>query len=226
VHSKIYIFLNGLFSKPPFFPEKRPEGCRVIAADGGISHVRSLGWKEDIILGDFDSAPKELMEEYLKDKSVSVIEYPSKKDKTDFELATELSLELISPGGEIEILGALGGRWDMSISNIFVPSAVAKNFPGKKRPSFLFLDGETMIHVLLGPASVKIPKRCQGFTVSLLPLEEKAKGVTLEGLFEYPLENGELDFGLTLGLSNKLLGPGGSVFLKEGALAVFVLKEG
>ncbi|MDR2406924.1 MAG: hypothetical protein LBE13_02255, partial [Bacteroidales bacterium] len=58
--------------------------------------------------------------------------------------------------------------------------------------------------------------------VSLIPLSQKAKGVTLEGDFKYPLSQGTLGFGLTLGVSNELRGGEGLVLMGEGALAVFV----
>ena len=55
--------------------------------------------------------------------------------------------------------------------------------------------------------------------MSLIPLTAHARGVTTRGL-EYPLEDGVLHFGPTLGISNRLYSEEGMVALREGLLLV------
>jgi thiamine pyrophosphokinase len=217
----IYIFLNGSLALPPGFPANPEKGALTIATDGGLCHTHALGWTPNVILGDFDSAPPELIEKY-KDGSIEFITYPKEKDKTDFQLALELALERLEPNGLIDILGAFGGRWDMTFSNLLAPVALASAEVKAKSPLFQFRDGNTLIYILMGPQLLEIsPTRAFNY-LSLIPLSPVAHGVTLHGDFQYPLENGSLLFGDTLGLSNKLKGNSGVVSLKKGFLAVFL----
>jgi thiamine pyrophosphokinase len=244
--SRIYIFLNGEFKKPKGFPEKPEPGSLVIAADGGLRHVKLLSWKPDVITGDFDSVTSELLSEYEGDETISIFSYPSEKDQTDFEIAFELALSRLRPqGGTLEILGAFGGRWDMTFSNLLVPAAMTqartKSSPAlsssslsspsaspsssqspPKNPVCLFKDGESLIYVLFGPQRLALPQERIGETLSLIPLSPVVREVSLIGDFQYPLNKGDLRFGLTIGLSNKIKGSEGEVVLKEGVLAVFL----
>ncbi|MDR2611703.1 MAG: thiamine diphosphokinase [Deltaproteobacteria bacterium] len=219
---RIYIFLNGVFCPPRSFPGGTGPDELVIATDGGIAHVEAVGWKPDVLLGDFDSAPPDLLEIYRRDRAVTVFTFPREKDKTDFELALDYALEYLEPRGVIEILGAFGGRWDMTFSNLFLPAASAAADAAGKRPRFLFRDGMTLVYVLSGPDRLTLPCDTAGSTVSLVPLSPKVRGVTLKGGFKYPLKNGNLTFGITLGMSNEFYGRGGLLSVRRGTLAVFI----
>jgi thiamine pyrophosphokinase len=220
---RIYVFLNGIFRPPWNFPKRTEKNELVICTDGGIIHAEALGWKADVFLGDFDSAPKELTERCLDDSAVSCFTFPREKDKTDFELALEYALDRLEPCGVIEILGAFGGRWDMTFSNLFLPASLTANDPEGKRPRFLFRDGSTLIYLVRGPDTLTIPFETAGGTVSLVPLTPRVKGVTLKGSFKYPLNEGNLDYGITMGMSNEFYGGGGILTVKRGILAVFIL---
>ncbi len=60
--------------------------------------------------------------------------------------------------------------------------------------------------------------------VSLIPLTDRVTGVTLEG-FRYPLQDAELTFGESLGISNELIEHWGSIELKSGKLLVIQSKD-
>ena len=64
----------------------------------------------------------------------------------------------------------------------------------------------------------------KGRTVSFIPFSETVKGITAEG-FHYPITNGELSWGDTLGVSNVCVNHQASVTVSEGWLAV-VIAEG
>ena len=53
--------------------------------------------------------------------------------------------------------------------------------------------------------------------ISLIPLTERARGVTLTG-FRYPLSEAELSIGKSLGVSNELIREEGFLNIKEGVL--------
>jgi len=58
-----------------------------------------------------------------------------------------------------------------------------------------------------------------GEFLSIIPISEKVKGVTLKGL-EYPLTDHDFSMGSTLGISNQFREPYASVEVKEGTLLV------
>jgi thiamine pyrophosphokinase len=221
MHSRIYIFLNGDFSRPNSFP-KEPGEALVIAVDRGVNHVLSLGWPVHVLLGDFDSIDKDVFEMVAANEETQVLTFPVKKDKTDFELALELAADEIEEKGAIYVLAAFGGdRLDMTFANLFMPAAGIRPL-AEKRPRVFFLDGECLASVITGPDVFILPFDKTGSIVSLIPLFPEAKGVTLEGRFKYPLRKGRLRFGRTLGLSNEYHGGAGSIALEEGVLAVFI----
>ncbi|MDR1036760.1 MAG: thiamine diphosphokinase [Deltaproteobacteria bacterium] len=219
---RVYVFLNGIFSLPRNFPSSTSMDELVIATDGGIAHLAALGWKADVFLGDFDSAPENLRDMCRRDRTVSTFTFPMEKDKTDFELALEYAIEYLEPRGVIELLGAFGGRWDMTFSNLFLPASVAAREHKDKRPRFLFREGSTLVYLMHGPDRLVIPLETAGSTVSLVPLSPTVRGVTLKGGFKYPLKNGTLPFGITLGMSNEFHGSGGLLTVRRGSLAVFI----
>ena len=57
---------------------------QVITADKGLLYAKRLNIKPDIILGDFDSCSKDIMQEFSTDKKIIV---PCEKDDTDTGLA-------------------------------------------------------------------------------------------------------------------------------------------
>ena len=74
-----------------------------------------LGLNPDVLIGDLDSASESEVEK-VRPAQGQVIQYPVHKDETDLELAV---LAAIQRGyREILILGALGGRLDMTLANI------------------------------------------------------------------------------------------------------------
>ncbi|MDR1314487.1 MAG: thiamine diphosphokinase [Deltaproteobacteria bacterium] len=219
---RVFVFLNGVFNPPRNFPKTTTMDELVIATDGGISHLASIGWKADVFLGDFDSAPEGLLRLCKGDRTVTTFTFPMEKDKTDFELALEYAIEYLEPRGVIELLGAFGGRWDMTFSNLFLPAAVAAKDSAGKKPRFLFREGSTLVYILTGPDKLVIPFETVGGTVSLVPLTPMVRGVTLKGGFKYPLKNGDLPFGITLGMSNEFHGRGGILTVRRGTLAVFI----
>ncbi|TIP95204.1 MAG: thiamine diphosphokinase, partial [Mesorhizobium sp.] len=57
--SKFTILLGGDLIRTPLL-DRQVEGTRVIAADAGISHARTLSLTPELWVGDFDSVPADL----------------------------------------------------------------------------------------------------------------------------------------------------------------------
>ena len=174
----------------------------LIAADGGLKHLQKLGIQPDEILGDFDSLG------YIPADSRV---FPVEKDDTDAMLAVRKGLQL--GYGEFILYGALDGpRLDHTIANLqtllFLESQGAKGT----------LVGLKYLITTVKNGVLKLPPAQEGI-VSVFCLGEKAKGVTIRGL-QYELENGILESGFPLGVSNHFAGKESSIAVEDGTLIV------
>jgi len=211
----VVIFVNGILD-----PEHDPTDLikdtdLIIAADGGAEHCRKLDITPDILIGDLDSIDPALLETYAQ-KKVAIHRHPKKKDATDLELAMDLAVE--KEAGEIRLLGALGGRWDMSIANILL--AAADKY---KKQQIIFFDRDCCLRIL-HPGTNHLLSGAPGRKVSLLPLKGDAQGVTLTG-FEYPLKEHTITFGSSLGVSNIMTDSRVMVQHREGVLLCILFSE-
>lgn len=215
------IFANGILSDPKSARYVIQPGDLVIAADGGAHHCQALGIRPDVLIGDLDSAAELLSAEY-EAAGTEVIRFPERKDYTDLELAIRHARSLGIR--DVLVLGALGGRWDQTLANLLLP---ATSDLADMRISLL--DGLQEILLLRAGSDLDAPARLEirgesGDTVSLIPLGGDACGVTTEGL-EYPLSEGCLLFGATLGISNVLLNKKATVQAREGILLCVVIHK-
>ncbi|BHH82573.1 thiamine diphosphokinase [Desulforhopalus sp. 52FAK] len=185
------ILANGELHLSPELLELSKEADYIIAADGGANHCEQLNCIPDIIIGDLDSiSDRNLLR--LKKSGSEVLQFPVRKDATDLELAIDHAAERGTT--EIYCAGLLGGRWDMSLSNIFLLASEKY----KDLQCTLFGDECTM-HIL-HPGEYSFATQLQQ-RASIIPLNGDGKGVTLSG-FEYPLDNYTIHYGSTIGLSN------------------------
>ncbi len=181
------VFVNGNLSDLGQAKKNIKKTDFLIAADGGANLIEKLKLMPNIVIGDMDSIKPELLKKY---KSIN---YPRKKDKTDFELAVDYCLK--NKFQEIIIFGILGDRIDHLIANIFLiakiqtenPSAKIKIIEGKKE--IFVLNKEILIEGKIGDE------------ISIIPVSEKLEGIVTDGL-EYQLNNEVLLFGSTRGISN------------------------
>lgn len=180
----------------------------LIAADGGANHCRALGIAPQVLIGDLDSvSPDELTR--LEKSGTKIIRHPVRKDQTDLELALDWALAY--GANDIVIVAALGGRWDQTLANLLLLA-----LPRLAAADVQLTDGNQHIRLLRGPGQITLSGR-PGDTVSLIPIGGDARGVATSGL-DYPLKDGTLHFGSTLGLSNALTDDHATISLSEGLL--------
>lgn len=174
----------------------------VFAADGGARHAPALGLQPDAVIGDLDS---------LDSRSpVRTLPHPVDKDQTDLELAVA---HAAAAGAErIIILGAIGGRLDMTLTNTLL--LLHPDLAG--RQAFLWNGPETAY--LLRPPGGTVDGR-RGDRISLIPLAGDAKGVATDGL-DFPLLDETLSQGPGRGVSNRLARDSAEVRLASGVLLV------
>lgn len=194
--SRHTIFLNNRYSaEENDFYLGLLKGSYKIAVDGGIRFFRKNRLTPDLLIGDFDSAPR-MSRKYLS--QFEVIRHSSKKDKTDSQLALELSLER---GAEsIEICGGIAhSEVDHTLGNIFLLELVNKWNRRNKLDVAARLIGPRNMVYLLEDKSVILNAR-KGDYLSIVPLSEGVE-VEYSGL-EYPAPPGPLKVGDSRTLRN------------------------
>ena len=174
----------------------------IIAADGGFSHVQTLGCAPDCILGDFDS---------LGYTPEGAQVFPVEKNDTDAMLAVRHGLSL----GYKEFLfyGALeGARLDHTVANYQTLLFLAKH--GAKGT----LIGKHQCVTTVTDGKMEFPAGTEG-TVSVFAFGGEAKGVTLRGL-QYNVKNVTLTPDFPLGVSNHFTNSAASIEVHAGTLLV------
>ena len=207
---KIIIISGGLLVDPVFFHKKMLEigNCLVICCDGAARHFQHLGIKPDVIIGDMDSIDPALLASYSK-QGIKIIKYSANKDFTDTELALDYALGLKPES--IFILGALGGRIDHTLANVFL---LCKGQEKGIRTYLIDEYGEAFV-----PNKETSFINETGKTVSLVALSSEVTGITLTG-FLYPLKEGTLILGESRGISNVINEARASISVRNGKLLV------
>lgn len=181
----------------------------VIAADGGTASALVCGAKPDLIIGDMDSVDPDLLEN-LQSQDTEIRRYPVEKDLTDLELALLAAAE--RDAKIIRVLGALGGRLDHTLSNIYLlalPELEGRDvrLVAGNQEAWLMHPGETTISGKTGD------------TLSLIPLNGAVEGVETENLY-YPLREETLKFGPARGVSNVMTADRAIVRSRRGELLI------
>lgn len=191
----------------------------IVAADKGLLYADQAEMPVQYILGDFDSLPPEILTKY-RNSGVPIETFPPEKDYTDTHLALLWAME---QGAEkITIIGGLGSRFDHSFANVGLLSMLLSHgIQGE------ILDPHNRIFMMdkahSGSLRMKKNHKEKEF-ISLIPYTEKVTGITLTG-FKYPLQNGTLTLGISLGISNELVEEEGMIQMEDGILIVSVSRD-
>ena len=191
------IFCAGGFTE---LAEPIREGDFLMAADGGLTHLQTLGLTPDGILGDFDSLG------YVPEDAKV---FPVEKDDTDAMLAVRQGLQLGYK--RFVIYGGLDGpRLDHTVANFQTLQFLAdKGARG-------YLAGNSYMATVIKNGSIRFPETAEGI-LSVFCMGADATGVTIRGA-QYGLENGSLSAGFPLGVSNHFVGQATEVSVEQGSL--------
>ena len=176
----------------------------LIAVDGGANKLIKTKFKPDLIIGDMDSISKNALKKF---KDVKMQKFPKEKDEIDLELAINYCVK--NKFKEIIILGAIGTRADMTLTNIFLLTQIPKTINAK-------IINENQEIFLIQKKNYSL-SGIPGEAISLLPLKGDVKGLTLKG-FKYEIKNYNLRFGIGIGLSNEFKKKKVSISFKNGLL--------
>ena len=169
-------------------------GTRVIAADGGMRHAQALGVTPELWVGDFDSAPDAMLDQW---QGIERQPYPRAKNATDGEIAVDTALA--RGATSLVIAGALGGeRTDHAVMHLLLALSLTE----RGVPTLLTTGEEEAQALLGGTLQIELPK---GALFSILPFSALS-GLTIEGA-RYPLDSAEIDSGSSRTVSNVAEGP-------------------
>ena len=195
--------------------ETKP-GDLVIAADAGYRYCVEQGIKYDILVGDFDSAPR-------PDFHGETVALPVRKDVTDTWQAMEIAAE--RGYDEIILYGGGGGRIDHTLANI--QTVCAHAIEGRRVT--MLDDGMALTAVHSGTLRVAKPPFDNSAAASpedqphigVFAFGGRAEGVSISGTL-YTMEDGCLEDTFPLGVSNLFAAGCGEavVSVKSGTLIV------
>ncbi len=179
----------------------------LICGDGGARHAHRFGIMPHIIIGDMDSVPGDVLS-YFIDNGVHIQKYPPEKDETDLELCLRYAKE--ATADNIVVFGALGGRIDHELGNIYLFYGV---FLQGFEIRIMGIDSELRF---IAEGDNHFSGQC-GDILSLLPFAGDAEGIVTEGL-RYPLRSETLTVGTTRGISNEFVADTAMVHVDRGCL--------
>lgn len=201
---RAYLFFAGEIENYDYIKEIIGKNENIYAADGGGRHVLNLGLKPKLILGDFDSLDKNILNKFSKECEVK--EFPPNKNFSDGELLVQT---IYDEYDEICIFGALGGRYDHSFFNTFLLEAYPKCRIVNFKEELFFLDKE---YVFINEKEKRI---------SFLPISKDNNISLLD--FEYELCRKEVKRGESLTLSNIIAEKKSKAIVHKGSF--LVIKE-
>jgi len=210
---KALLVLNGDIKDLSILSKLGEESDFILCADGGADYCCQASLMPDKIIGDLDSISAKTLE--LIDKNGIPIErFPTKKDATDAELSIDY---LIEKGFKyITLIGAIGSRMDHTLGNILLLNKLLQNNIGGR-----IVDENNTIYLVKKELRLE---SAEDAYVSLLPIVDTGAIVTLKG-FEYELDKTKINFGSTLGVSNRIVRRQGYILIHEGQCLVIVSRD-
>ncbi len=186
-----------------------------IGVDGGLKIFKQCGKVPTLMIGDFDTVENEILQDFMQ-KKVPMHRHIAEKDWTDTQAAIEAAIQ--KGCGEIHVLGAMGGRMDHTLANLY-----CLRIGERHGVSIRLYDRQNCIY-LCGEHQVIQKSEQYGRYISLLPLTDTVTGITLKGL-RYPLEDYTMTNDCSLGVSNEIIADTAEIWKKEGSLLVMETKD-
>lgn len=172
----------------------------IVAADGGMKHLDVLGIKPDTLVGDMDSISGDLLLAAQDDPSIEVVEFSTRKNMTDSEIAVQTAL---SHGCDrLLFIGASGNRPDHVLANQMMAASIAdRGIP------CILTDGITFIYTITAgnsPFSYPLEDlQADSDVISIIPVKGDISNLSIHNL-EYPLDKQLVNFGSTRAVSNAI----------------------
>ena len=214
MRKKFVIFLNGEYKYSQEFMDKLvSENAVCFCADGGANSAFKYGKMPEVIIGDLDSIEKKVLE-YYKSKNILIKKFPKDKDFTDFELILKEINKISENKNFVEkifVVGGLGKRIDMTLSNLFIM---------EKYKNLVFLQENEEIFYAEKSFVLKNKKE---YEFSIIPISEKVEKLTLKS-FKFETDKIDVKRESSRLVSNVILENEASVEFENGKL-IIILKN-
>lgn len=210
---KVLIIANGEIGDVQRIKAMLTQVDCVICADGGVRHARELGIVPNLLVGDFDSLPDEVLQEY-RVAGIPIRRYPTDKDKTDMQIAVDTAIDM--GASQVFLVGAFGSRWDHSYANMLMLYRLARR--GIKAQ---ILDSHNIVMVSCGKVEIEGEI---GQILSLLPLGGDVRILSTDGL-KYPIVDSVLTLDFPYGVSNVLIKPKAEIQVGSGWIMVVLARD-
>ena len=215
MEKKYVIFLNGEYKYSQQFMDKLvSENAACFCADGGANFAFKYGKMPEVIVGDLDSIEKKVLE-YYKSKNILIKKFPKDKDFTDFELILKEINKISENKNFVEkifVVGGLGKRTDMTLSNLFIM---------EKYKNLVFLQENEEIFYAEKSFVLKNKKE---YEFSIIPISEKVEKLTLKG-FKFETDKIDVKRESSRLVSNVICGDEASVEFESGKLIIILKKN-
>lgn len=171
-------------------------------------------WTPHVLVGDWDSLDTSLLE-WLARTGAEQIRHPADKDKTD----TELAVDIVADRGfsNAFLLAGLGGRVDHALANLLLT-----RYASDLGVDLRIVARGTLAQLIRGSAVLDARP---GDQVSLFSLTTESMGISTRGL-RFPLVNGVLRLGSSLGISNEATAVNPSVEVSQGEVLAIRVRRG
>ena len=163
----------------------------------------------EMIVGDLDSIEKKVLE-YYKSKNILIKKFPKDKDFTDFELILKEINKISENKNSVEkifVVGGLGKRIDMILSNLFIM---------EKYKNLVFLQENEEIFYVEKSFVLKNKKE---YEFSIIPISEKVEKLTLKG-FKFETDKIDVKRESSRLVSNVICGDEASVEFESGKMII------
>ncbi|HML41258.1 MAG TPA: thiamine diphosphokinase [Bellilinea sp.] len=203
---RAFVFVNGLLTDADGIRRQILPEDTLVAVDGGLRHLDTLGLTPNLLIGDLDSVDPQRLAD-LQAAGIAIERYPREKDESDLELALT---KLAQAGYDtIRVVAALGGRLDQTLANLYL-----LELPAVEDLDIRLDDGREEIIIIRESLTIQGQP---GDTFSLLAMDGCTRGIRTEGL-QYPLKDETLCPNRTRGISNVMLGQKAQVKISSGRL--------
>ncbi len=184
-----WLLLDGAFPDEDTLRHLHRIADRVVAADGAAAGLLRIGLTPDLVVGDMDSLPSELIHKLAPEQLKQCVG----QNDSDIDKALSALFAAGTPPDLLYVTGALGGRVDHMLANLAALTRYAQ------RTQIVVLDPTCRIWFVTG----RLELDCEPNDVISLLAAPNVATVSISSV-QWPLDHAQLEPG-TLGISNRAL---------------------